>query len=270
MVGALPLLGLVAAAGVAGAPQQQLAPPALDRLPAGAIQPKGWLLAQAMLQGNGMTGALGYFGGGISTSLWIDNNINGTAEPTVPADPPLPPGDCASTGADSAEAAGPSECPRGCSFEYGMRGEPNTCKRVGDDLGAHEEQGGGYYLNGMIPLSCQADLPHLRALRDASATKILRSVAPDGFLGPELPNVTNDKNPDIYWGRMSLVLGLQSFVECVGPFAPQKAAQQAMEAALLKHHIAFQKHVAASDPKWTHDVWGSARYSEVLIAAQWL
>jgi hypothetical protein len=69
---------------------------------------------------------------------------------------------------------------------------------------------------------------------------------------------------------MSLVLGLQSFVECEGPFAPQKAAQQAMEAALLKHHIAFQKHVAASDPKWTHDVWGSARYSEVLIAAQWL
>jgi hypothetical protein len=31
-------------------------PPALDRLPAGAIQPKGWLLAQANLQSNGMTG----------------------------------------------------------------------------------------------------------------------------------------------------------------------------------------------------------------------
>jgi hypothetical protein len=48
-----------------------------------------------------------------------------------------------------------------------MRGEPNTCKSVGDDLGAQEEQGGGYYLNGMLPLSCQVDLPHLRALTNS-------------------------------------------------------------------------------------------------------
>ena len=38
-----------------------------------------------------------------------------------------------------------------------------------------------------------------------------------------------------------------------------------MEAALVKHHIAFYKHVAATDPKWIDDVWGSARYSEVLV-----
>eukprot|EP01049_Picozoa_sp_SAG25_P022186 SAG25_NODE_8680_length_409_cov_1.003226_1_plen_89_part_10 len=48
-----------------------LFPPALERLPAGAIQPKGWLKDQADLQGNGMTGALGFWGGGISHSLWI-------------------------------------------------------------------------------------------------------------------------------------------------------------------------------------------------------
>jgi hypothetical protein len=249
-----------------------------------------------------MTGALGYHGGGISSSLWIDNDINGTGASVEP-----PPASCASTGADPREARGPEECPEGCVFVYGMRGEANTCTKddLDDGLGAHEEQGGGYFLNGMLPLSCQADLPHLRALRcesepepepsahsanaspggavllmsvflmrrsrvrsDASIAKILKTVSPDGFLGPPLPNVTNGKNPDIYWGRMSLVLGLQSYVECEGPFAPAPLEQKAMEQALLKHHIAFQKHVAADSPRWTHDVWGSARYSEVLIAAQ--
>ncbi len=33
----------------------------------------------------------------------------------------------------------------------------------------------------------------------------------------------------------------------------------------MKHHIAFCKHVVATDPKWIGDVWGPARYSEVLV-----
>ena len=117
---------------------------------------------QAELQGNGMTGALGYFGGGISRSLWIDNHINGTV-----LSPAADGTGCSSTGARPFEALSAAECPAGCVFVYGMRGEPNTCTRddLEDGLGAQEEQGGGYYLNGMIPLSCQVDLPHLRALR---------------------------------------------------------------------------------------------------------
>ena len=107
-------------------------------------------------------------------------------------------------------------------------------------------------------------------LRDASIAKILKTKSLDGFLGPALPNVTNGKNPDTYWGRMSLVLGLQSFVECEGPYAPAKSLQAAMEQALVKHHISFYKHVAASSPEWIDDAWGSARYSEVLVACQWL
>ena len=76
-------------------------------------------------------------------------------------------------------------------------------------------------------------------LRDASIAKILKTKSLDGFLGPALPNVTNGKNPDTYWGRMSLVLGLQSFVECEGPYAPAKSLQAAMEQALVRHHISF-------------------------------
>ena len=110
-----------------------------------------------------MTGALGYFGGGISSSLWIDNDINDT----LSSSPPAAPISCNSLGPEPTEARSPAECPEGCIFVYGMRGEANSCTKddVEDGLGAHEEQGGGYYLNGMIPLSCQADLPHLRALR---------------------------------------------------------------------------------------------------------
>lgn len=110
-----------------------------------------------------MTGALGYFGGGISSSLWIDNDINGTLSSLPRADAI----DCSSLGPDPTEVSSAAECPDGCIFVYGMRGETNTCTKddVEDGLGAQEEQGGGYYLNGMIPLSCQADLPHLHALR---------------------------------------------------------------------------------------------------------
>eukprot|EP01043_Picozoa_sp_COSAG02_P032737 COSAG02_NODE_2201_length_9535_cov_20.999364_11_plen_115_part_00 len=110
-----------------------------------------------------MTGALGYFGGGISSSLWIDNDINGTLSSLPRADAI----NCSSLGPEPNEVRSAAECPEGCVFVYGMRGEANTCTKedVEDGLGAHEEQGGGYYLNGMIPLSCQTDLPHLRALR---------------------------------------------------------------------------------------------------------
>eukprot|EP01051_Picozoa_sp_SAG22_P000001 SAG22_NODE_1_length_62449_cov_158.689270_1_plen_222_part_00 len=149
-----------------------LAPPALDRLPAGAIQPAGWLKAQAELQGNGMSGALGFWGGGISASLW-------------------------------------------------MPGNARAKKKVAG------LQGSGYYLNGMIPLSCQADLPRLRQLRDESVEHILNiTTSEDGFLGPSLGNGSAhfQKDPDDYWGRMSVVLGLQSFCECQGPYAPPKVS----------------------------------------------
>ena len=91
----------------------------------------------------------------------------------------------------------------------------------------------------MIPLSCQADLPHLRALRDASIKKILHTTAADGFLGPKLPNATNGKNPDIYWGRMSLVLGLQ--VRFEPPFPIHLSSQRFGRdlATLLPHFASF-------------------------------
>eukprot|EP01047_Picozoa_sp_COSAG01_P106918 COSAG01_NODE_35979_length_524_cov_0.724706_1_plen_140_part_10 len=140
-----------------------------------------------------MTGALGFWGGGISHSLWI---------------PPKP--DCAKEG-----------CGR----------KPSG------------EQGSGYYLNGMIPLTCQVDLPQLRELRDASVQHILNiSKDGDGILGPALTNATK---VNTYWGRMSVVLALQSFCECEGVFAPDAALRQEMEAALVKHHISMARHVAA-------------------------
>lgn len=148
-----------------------LAPPKHSRLNAGAIQPRGWLKDQAELQANGMTGALGYYGGGISASMWWPGN-----------------------------------------------GEKSN----------GEEQGGGYYINGMFPLSCQGDFPRLRARRDAGVKHIVNFTT-DGFLGPPIvKNVSGSLHDDSYWGRMSLVLGLQAFCECEGlvrnqetPFLPR-------------------------------------------------
>ena len=242
------MLGLLPLCATAVAAADELHAPALTRLPAGAIQPRGWLQAQAELQGNGMTGALGYFGGGISASLWLEHP-NGTewlrwaGQPTA--------GESHHDHGDRWAEQPAAREPHSDFESFTRPPTGGSMKKVEEELGAQEEQGGGYYLNGMIPLSCQVDLPHLRALRDASIPHILKSVADpesDGFIGPALPNMTNGKNPDIYWGRMSLVLGLEAFVECTGPFAPPAALQQQLEAALVKHHIAFGKHVAAADP----------------------
>lgn len=151
-----------------------LVPPKLSRLNAGAIQPRGWLQAQAELQGHGMTGALGYYGGGISASMWWPGN-----------------------------------------------GKKSN----------GEEQGGGYYINGMFPLSCQGDFPRLRALRDAGAKHIVNFTT-DGFLGPPIvKNVSGSLHDDSYWGRMSLVLGLQAFCECEGPVQNQERTHTNRESA---------------------------------------
>ena len=93
-----------------------LNPPVLDRLPAGAIKPLGWLKRQAELMTTGLTGSLPYWAGGFKNTEWVGATTD-------------------------------------------TRGD---------------EQGGEYYMNGMIPLSCQIDTPKLRELREVSVAKILR------------------------------------------------------------------------------------------------
>ena len=62
------LVPLVAAAVPPVAAAGLLFPPVLDRLPAGAISPEGWLLKQAHIQAAGLTGGLATWEGGMPKS----------------------------------------------------------------------------------------------------------------------------------------------------------------------------------------------------------
>ena len=73
-------------------------------------------------------------------------------------------------------------------------------------------------MNGMIPLSCVADSPGLRDLRERSIAKILADVSSNGTLGGEIPPGDYSQNA-CYWGRMIIVLALEAYAECVGPHA---------------------------------------------------
>jgi len=197
------------------ASKQAIHATALDRLPAGAILPTGWLKAQAGLQANGMTLGLGFWAsGGIADDYCVDPSLNGTVI--------MKPG--------------------------------------------KGQQGGEYDLNGTIPLSCQVDQPLLRRLREASIVKILNTTHSGGYLGPPVPANGTKSSGDSYWRKMILVLALESYVECEGPFAPSKTMQAKVETALVKHYIAMYKMVVAKQPDITKDYWGSARYSEFCSA----
>ena len=88
-------------------------------------------------------------------------------------------------------------------------------------------------------------------------------------MGGAIPHgAFNDKQS--YWGRMIIVLALQSYAECVGTFAPAPDRQAAVEQALLRHHSAIAARMRADDPPFWTCPWGSARYAEVLLGAQWL
>ena len=112
-------------------------------------------------------------------------------------------------------------------------------------------------MNGLVPLSCQVDAPELRALRDASVAKILAHVGANGTLGGDLPEGKYDAK-ESYWGRMIIVLALESFAECVGPFAPPAAQQRAVEDALVRHHRTIYRRMAAKDPEFTRSPRGCA------------
>ena len=194
----------------------QLAPPALDRLPAGAIHPRGWLKAQAEAQVSGFTGGCTVSPiCGIMQNKWLANDNH---------------------------------------------------KLTGG------EQGGGYFLNGFMPLTCQVDVgDELRALREATIDKnLLWANQTGGWFGGEIPHGNGSTVPT-YWGRMSVVLAFQSYAECEGAYAPTNATAQAMvQDALLTYHKLIGARIAAHDPPFVDDPWGAARYQEVLVAVQWL
>ena len=48
-----------------------------------------------------------------------------------------------------------------------------------------------------------------------------------------------------YWGRMIIVFALQTYIECVGPYAPDAEMKAKVEAALVRHYQAMYAHMKA-------------------------
>jgi hypothetical protein len=121
---------------------------------------------------------------------------------------------------------------------------------------------------GLIPLTCQVDVPMLRQLRDDSILKILKTQSKNGMFGGDVAPSGSQKNT--YWGRMIIVLALEAYVECTGPYAPSPDMQAKVEAALLRHHQAIYNQMTAESPPYWREGFGAARYVEILIGVQWL
>ena len=133
-----------------------------------------------------------------------------------------------------------------------------------------EEQGGEYYINGMYPLTCQIDIPELRDIRERSVHKILHQTGRNGTIGGDIAWAATPSRQDSYWGSMIAILALETYVECVGPYAPNATQKEAVETALLRHYSHMRDQVAAKMPPLELDTWGTARYQEVLLGVQWL
>lgn len=69
---------------------------------------------------------------------------------------------------------------------------------------------------------------------------------------------------------MIAVLALETYVECVGPYAPNATHKATVEAAILRHYSHMRDQVKAKMPPLQLDTWGTARYQEVLLGVQWL
>ena len=66
--------------GAYAANPNKLNPPALNRLPAGAIRPEGWLKDVATLMADGLTGALPFWSGDYDNSKWIAGKTDGKSD----------------------------------------------------------------------------------------------------------------------------------------------------------------------------------------------
>ena len=101
-----------------------------------------------------------------------------------------------------------------------------------------EEQGGEYFINGMYPLTCQIDIPELREIREASVHKILHQAGRNGTIGGDVAWGPVISRQDSYWGSMIAIHALETYVECVGPYAPNVRQ--------LRHHFGpFLAHFSA-------------------------
>ncbi|MCJ1281509.1 hypothetical protein MMC26_000829 [Xylographa opegraphella] len=168
-------------------------------LPLGSIKPRGWLLEQLRLMGEGMAGHEFDFYPIVQSNPWL----GGTAE-------------------------------------YSSLNEAFP-----------------YWFNGLVPLAYALDDVRLKAQIRNATRYVLSHQQASGWLGPE---VTYDSST--LWARFPFFLGLMQLVEADSSFSPQVIPAM--------HKFVNLMHSLLLDGKNTSEVWGRARYADMILCLQWL
>ncbi|MCJ1321385.1 hypothetical protein MMC15_006729 [Xylographa vitiligo] len=114
-----------------------------------------------------------------------------------------------------------------------------------------------YWFNGLVPLAYALDDVRLKAQVKNATRYVLTHQQASGWLGPE---VTYDSST--LWARFPFFLGLMQLVEADSNFSPQVIPSM--------HKFVNLMHSLLLDRKTTSEVWGRARYADMIICLQWL
>ncbi|MCJ1388159.1 hypothetical protein MMC18_001004 [Xylographa bjoerkii] len=118
-------------------------------------------------------------------------------------------------------------------------------------------EGFPYWFNGLVPLAYALDDVRLKAQIRNATQYVLAHQQASGWLGPE---VVHDSST--LWARFPFFLGLMQLVEADSDFAPQVIPAM--------HKFVNLMHSLLLDGKNTSEVWGRARYADMILSLQWL
>lgn len=118
-------------------------------------------------------------------------------------------------------------------------------------------EGFPYWFNGLVPLAYGLDDPRLKAQINNATDYVLAHQPANGWLGPE---TTYDSSST--WARFPFMLGLMQLV--------QADLTHASHIIPAMHNFVKLMHTLLLDGEFQREVWGPARYADMIICLQWL
>ncbi|MCJ1401209.1 hypothetical protein MMC11_004421 [Xylographa trunciseda] len=118
-------------------------------------------------------------------------------------------------------------------------------------------EGFPYWFNGIVPLAYALDDARLKAQIRNATQYVLAHQQASGWLGPE---ATYDSST--LWARFPFFLGLIQLVEADSSFSAQVIPAM--------HKFVNLMHALLLNEEPTSEVWGRARYADMIICLQWL
>ena len=118
-------------------------------------------------------------------------------------------------------------------------------------------EGFPYWFNGLVPLAYGLNDSRLKYQVHEAVNYVISHQQDDGWLGPE----TDPEHRDL-WGRFPLLLGLAQLVEADSRFEPRLVPAM--------HNYVHYMHSLLTKNKGLGEIWGRARYADMIIVLQWL